>query len=63
MARCPDRSPQSGPFSAGLLGLDNDGDDLYDEADLIDCPEPGETLMLGVGIGFLLLAGRWRARR
>ena len=50
-------------YAATTLGLDNDGDDLYDEADLIDCPEPGETLMLGVGIGFLLLAGRWRTRR
>ena len=50
-------------YAGTTLGLDNDGDDLYDEADLIDCPEPGETLMLGVGIGFLLLAGRWRTRR
>jgi hypothetical protein len=45
------------------IGLDNDGDLLYDAADLIDCPEPGETLMLGMGIGVLLLAGRWRTRR
>ena len=50
-------------YAATTLGLDNDGDLLYDEADLIDCPEPGETLMLGVGIGFVLLAGRWRGAR
>lgn len=54
-------------YAATTLGLDNDGDDLYDEADNVpptyECPEPGETLMLGVGIGVLLLAGRWRTRR
>lgn len=50
-------------YAATTLGLDNDGDNLYDEADLIDCPEPGETLMLGVGIGILLLAGRLRGAR
>ncbi len=50
-----------------FIGLDNDGDTLYDVADNVfptyECPEPGETLMLGAGIGVLLLAGRWRTRR
>lgn len=50
-------------YAGTTLGLDNDGDFLYDELDAFPCPEPGETLMLGVGIGFLLLAGRWRAGR
>lgn len=45
------------------VGLDNDGDLLYDADDIIDCPEPGETLMLGVGIGLLLLARRLTAHR
>jgi hypothetical protein len=49
-------------YAASTLGLDNDGDDLYDAADIIDCPEPGGSLMLGAGIGFLLLVGRRRAR-
>lgn len=48
--------------AATTLGLDNDGDLLYDEADLVDCPEPGETLILGVGVAFLLLVRRWHAR-
>jgi hypothetical protein len=51
------------PSTPDGFGLDNDGDLLYDAADLIDCPEPGETLMLGVGIGILLLAGRLRGMR
>jgi len=45
------------------VGLDNDGDLLYDADDVIDCPEPGQALMLGVGVGLLLLAGRWRRTR
>jgi hypothetical protein len=49
-------------YAATTLGLDNDGDDLYDEADVIDCPEPSGSLMLSTGIGFLLLIGRRRAR-
>ncbi len=49
-------------YAATTLGLDNDGDDLYDEADIIDCPEPGGSLMVSAGVGFLLLLGRRRAR-
>jgi hypothetical protein len=49
-------------YAATTLGLDNDGDDLYDEADIINCPEPGESLGLSTGIGLLLLIGRRRAR-
>ena len=49
-------------YAGTTLGLDNDGDDLYDEADVIDCPEPGGSLMLSAGLGFLLLIGRRRMR-
>jgi len=47
-------------YAASTLGLDNDGDDLYDEADVIACPEPGKTLMLASGLGFLFVLGRRR---
>jgi hypothetical protein len=47
-------------YAASTLGLDNDGDDLYDEDDVIACPEPGKTLMLASGLGFLLALGRRR---
>jgi hypothetical protein len=47
-------------YAATTLGLDNDGDDLYDEADLIPCPEPGSKMMLASGFGLLLLLGRRR---
>jgi hypothetical protein len=33
-------------YAGNLDGLDNDGDDLYDAADIIDCPEP-EPAILG----------------
>jgi len=50
-------------YAATTLGLDNDGDDLYDEADTIDCPEPSASLnFLSAGIGLLLLVGRRRMR-
>jgi hypothetical protein len=42
------------------LGLDNDGDGLYDEADVIDCPEPGQLAMFLPGIGMLLMMERRR---
>jgi hypothetical protein len=47
-------------YAATTLGLDNDGDNLYDEADIIDCPEPDGSLMLSAGFGFLLLISRRR---
>jgi hypothetical protein len=50
-------------YAASNLGLDNDGDDLYDVDDVIECPEPGESLLLSSGIGLLLLLGRRRAAR
>jgi hypothetical protein len=43
-------------------GLDNDGDGLYDEVDVIDCPEPGQMAVLLLGIGLLLLIDRRRQR-
>ena len=50
-------------YAASSLGLDNDGDDLYDELDTIACPEPGMPMMMGSAIAFLSLLGRRRARR
>ena len=47
-------------YAASTLGLDNDGDDLYDEADVIACPEPGKTLMLASGLGFVFALARRR---
>jgi len=47
-------------FAGTTLGLDNDGNDLYDEADTIPCPEPGQLAMLLPGIGMLLLIERRR---
>jgi len=49
-------------YAASTLGLDNDGDGLYDLADAIPCPEPGKTLMLASGLGFLFVLGRRRRR-
>ncbi|HXV35512.1 MAG TPA: hypothetical protein VEC18_00060 [Myxococcota bacterium] len=46
-----DGSPED--YAASTAGLDNDGDDLYDELDVIDCPEPGQTLALLTGVGML----------
>jgi hypothetical protein len=50
-------------YAASTLGTDNDGDNLYDEDDVIDCPEPGASMLLSSGIGLLLLLGRRRATR
>jgi cytochrome c553 len=57
-------------FAGSPPGLDNDGDDLYDEADVVDCPvlvvtaipEPGQMAVLLLGIGLLLLIDRRRQR-
>jgi len=49
-------------YAGSTLGLDNDGNDLYDEMDLIACPEPGQIAMLLPGIGMLLLIGRRHQR-
>jgi len=47
-------------FAASTLGLDNDGDNLYDEADVIDCPEPtGMALQLAA---LVTLGGAARMR-
>lgn len=48
-------------YASTSLGLDNDGDDLYDVEDVIACPEPGGSVLLSAGIGLLLLIGRRRA--
>jgi len=47
-------------YASSTLGLDNDGDGLYDEADLIACPEPAGTLLLQAGLGLLFLLDRRR---
>jgi hypothetical protein len=49
-------------YAATTLGLDNDGNGLYDEADAIPCPEPGQLAMLLPGIGMLLMIERRRRR-
>jgi len=49
-------------YAATTLGLDNDGDNIYDEAELIACPEPGSSMMLASGFGLLLLLGHRRSR-
>lgn len=43
------------------IGLDNDGDDLYDTDDVIDCPEPGAMLLTAVGA--MVLGGLSRRRK
>jgi hypothetical protein len=50
-------------YAGSTLGLDNDGDDLYDELEEPICvPEPDELILLGAGVGFLLVIGRRRRR-
>jgi len=49
-------------YAGTTLGLDNDGNALYDEADVIPCPEPGQMAMLLPGIGMLLMIERRRRR-
>lgn len=56
-----DGSPED--YAASTAGLDNDGDDLYDELDVIDCPEPGQTLALLSGLGMLCAIGHRNRRR
>jgi len=55
-----DGSPED--YAAGPDGLDNDGDGLYDEADVIPCPEPGQLAGLLPGIGLLAMIDRRRKR-
>ena len=50
-------------YAGTTIGLDNDGNDLYDELDLIPCPEPSSLTLLSSGVGLLLLLGRRRAPR
>jgi hypothetical protein len=47
-------------YAGTTLGLDNDGNGLYDEADTVPCPEPGQLAMLLPGIGMLLMFERRR---
>jgi hypothetical protein len=50
-------------YAGSTIGLDNDGDNLYDEADTFDCPEPDKSLLLACGSGMLLVLSRRRAHR
>jgi hypothetical protein len=47
-------------WDANFVGLDNDGDGLYDADDVTDCPEPNGTLMLAIGALFLGVLHRRR---
>jgi hypothetical protein len=44
-----------------FVGLDNDGDLLVDLNDVIDCPEPGQAVLLAVGAS--VLGGLSRRRK
>jgi hypothetical protein len=45
-------------YAATTLGLDNDGNNLYDAADLTACPEPKTSMLIGSGVGLLCALGR-----
>jgi hypothetical protein len=47
-------------YAGSSEGLDNDGNGLYDELDVVACPEPGEWAILLPGAGLLLLIDRRR---
>ena len=47
-------------YAGSPLGLDNDGNGLYDEMDIVACPEPGEMLLATAGA---LLLGTLSHRR
>ena len=50
-------------YAASTLGLDNDGDLLFDQPEESIClPEPDGTLLLVAGVGFLGVIGRRRWR-
>jgi hypothetical protein len=49
-------------YIGSTQGLDNDGNGLYDEADVIACPEPEQMMILLPGICVLLLLDRRRQR-
>ncbi len=49
-------------FRGSLAGLDNDGDGLYDAADVIDCPEPGAALLQCAAVATLAIVARRRRR-
>jgi hypothetical protein len=51
--RAADGFPED--FAGSSLGLDNDGDGLYDELDVTACPEPAPGLLLGTALGVLAL--------
>jgi hypothetical protein len=50
-------------YAGSFLGLDNNGNDIYDENDVVFCPEPGETSLLASGISLLLVLRRRRNLR
>jgi len=49
-------------YAGSPLGLDNDGNGLYDEMDIVACPEPGETLLAAAGALLLGTLSRRRLR-
>lgn len=50
-------------YAGSDLGLDNDGNGLYDERETTTCPEPGVLASLLPGMGLLGLIDRRRHRR
>ena len=48
-------------FAGDSAGLDNDGDGLYDELDVIDCPEPEAVLLQCAALVSLLVIARRRS--
>lgn len=56
--RAADGFPED--YAASTEGLDNNGNGLYDEADVAPCPEPGGTSLLGSGLVLVLSLSRRR---
>jgi hypothetical protein len=50
-------------FAGSASGLDNDGDGLYDEADTINCPEPGALLLQCAALASVAVVAQRRGRR
>jgi len=56
--RAADGFPED--YAGSTLGLDNDGDGLYDAQDVTACSEPSQKLLLGAALGLVPLLARAR---